>query len=78
MSKILFRASILRDAPFVPSPSGAKVEQGTRGTGHCLAAKHTKELQIFLRLVERNFACSSGPIFPSRVPSVTKAAQQVR
>ncbi|CAL1147938.1 unnamed protein product [Cladocopium goreaui] len=36
------------------SPPGAKVEQGTRETGHCLAAKHTKELQIFLRLVERD------------------------
>lgn len=38
------------------TPPGAKVEQGKQETGLCLAAKHTKELEIFLRLVKRDEA----------------------
>ena len=44
---------------FARRSSGARVEKGQQETGHrsdCPAAKHIRELQVFLRFVERNFA----------------------
>lgn len=64
-------------ADFACRSSGAKVEKGQQETGHrsdSPAAKHTRDLQAFLRFVERNFASVETSEF-HRCPEVGTAIE---